>query len=29
MHALWQRHGLTGVGLEENGIERLAEEATV
>ena len=28
MRALWRRHGLTGVGLEEDGIERLAEEAT-
>ncbi len=28
MRVLWRRHGLTGAGLEENGIERLAEEAT-
>ena len=28
MRALWRRHGLTGVGVEEDGIERLAEEAT-
>src|SRR2546423_13063500 len=28
MRALWRRHGLTGAGLEEDGIERLAEEAT-
>jgi len=28
MRALWRRHGLTGVGVEENGIERLAEQAT-
>ena len=28
MRALWRRHGLTGVGLEEDGIERLAEEAS-
>ncbi len=27
MRALWRRHGLTGAGLEEDGIERLAEEA--
>jgi predicted metalloprotease with PDZ domain len=28
MRALWQRHGLTGAGVEEDGIERLAEAAT-
>jgi len=28
MRALWRRHGLIGVGVEEDGIERLAEEAT-
>jgi predicted metalloprotease with PDZ domain len=28
MRALWRRNGLTGIGLEEDGIERLAEEAT-
>jgi len=28
MRALWRRHGLTGTGVEEGGIERLAEEAT-
>jgi len=28
MRALWQRHGLTGVGVEEDGVERLAEEIT-
>jgi len=28
MRALWRRHGLTGAGLEEDGIEPLAEEAT-
>jgi len=28
MRALWRRHGLTGVGVEEDGIERLAGEAT-
>jgi len=28
MRALWRRYGLTGAGVEENGIERLAEEAT-
>src|SRR6266581_3331900 len=28
MRALWRRHGLTGVGVEEDGIERLAEQAT-
>ena len=27
MRALWRRHGLTGVGVEEDGIERLAEQA--
>ncbi|SDH84034.1 M61 family metallopeptidase [Propionivibrio dicarboxylicus] len=26
MRALWTRHGLTGVGVEEDGIRRLAEE---
>ena len=26
MRALWQRHGLTGVGVEEDGFERLADE---
>jgi predicted metalloprotease with PDZ domain len=28
MRALWRLHGLTGVGVEEDGIERLAGEAT-
>ncbi len=28
MRALWTRHGLTGVGVEEDGWERLAEEVT-
>jgi len=28
MRALWRRHGLTGVGVEEDGVERLAEEIT-
>jgi len=28
MRALWRQHGLSGVGIEEDGIERLAEEAT-
>jgi len=28
MRTLWRRHGLTGGGLEEDGIERLAEEVT-
>jgi predicted metalloprotease with PDZ domain len=28
MRALWRRHGMTRVGVEENGIERLAEEVT-
>jgi predicted metalloprotease with PDZ domain len=28
MRALWRRHGLTGVGVEEDGIERLVEEVT-
>jgi predicted metalloprotease with PDZ domain len=28
MRMLWRRHGITGVGVEEDGIERLAEEAT-
>src|SRR5437660_246913 len=28
MRALWRRHGITGVGLEEDAIERLAEAAT-
>jgi predicted metalloprotease with PDZ domain len=28
MLALWRRHGLTGEGVEEDGIERLAEEVT-
>jgi predicted metalloprotease with PDZ domain len=28
MRALWRRHGLSGAGLEEDGIERLAEEVT-
>jgi len=27
MRVLWRRHGLTGVGVEEDGIERLAEQA--
>lgn len=28
VRALWLRHGLTGIGVEEDGIERLAEEVT-
>lgn len=28
MRGLWRRHGLTGLGVEEDGIERLAEEVT-
>jgi predicted metalloprotease with PDZ domain len=28
MRALWQRHGRTGIGVDEDGIERLAEEVT-
>src|SRR6267143_4529457 len=28
MRALWKRHVLKGTGVEENGIERLAEEVT-
>jgi len=28
MRALWTDHGLTGIGVEEDGIERLAEEVT-
>jgi len=28
MRALWIGHGLTGIGVEEDGIERLAEEVT-
>jgi len=28
MRALWLRHGRAGVGVDEDGIERLAEEAT-
>jgi len=28
MRALWKRYGLKGVGVEENGVERLAEEVT-
>jgi predicted metalloprotease with PDZ domain len=28
MRALWTRHGLTGTGVEEDGVERLAEEVT-
>jgi len=28
MRALWRRHGITGEGVEEDGIERLAEEIT-
>jgi predicted metalloprotease with PDZ domain len=28
MRALWTGHGLTGIGVEEDGIERLAEEVT-
>jgi predicted metalloprotease with PDZ domain len=28
MRALWRRHGMTGKGVEEDGIERLAEEVT-
>jgi predicted metalloprotease with PDZ domain len=28
MRALWTRHGVTGIGVEEDGVERLAEEVT-
>jgi predicted metalloprotease with PDZ domain len=28
MRALWRSHGLTGAGVEEDGVERLVEEAT-
>jgi predicted metalloprotease with PDZ domain len=28
MRALWKRHGLTGIGVEEDGVERIAEEVT-
>ena len=28
MRALWRRHGLTGIGVEEDGVERLAEEVS-
>jgi len=28
MRALWARHGLTGAGVAEDGVERLAEEVT-
>jgi predicted metalloprotease with PDZ domain len=28
MRALWRRHGLTGIGVAEDGVERLAEEVT-
>jgi predicted metalloprotease with PDZ domain len=28
MRALWSRYGLTGIGVEEDGIERLAEKVT-
>ena len=28
MRALWRRHGMTGVGVEEDGVEVLAEEVT-
>lgn len=28
MRALWRRHGATGVGVPEDGVERLAEEVT-
>jgi predicted metalloprotease with PDZ domain len=28
MRALWRRHGRTGVGVPEDGVERLAEEVT-
>ncbi|HET7200462.1 MAG TPA: PDZ domain-containing protein, partial [Burkholderiales bacterium] len=28
VRALWLRHGLTGIGVEEDGIEHLAEEVT-
>jgi predicted metalloprotease with PDZ domain len=28
MRALWKRNGLTGTGVEEDGVERLAEELT-
>ena len=28
MRALWQRHGRTGIGVDEDGMERLAEEVT-
>ena len=28
MRALWRRHGIPGIGVEEDGVERLAEEVT-
>jgi predicted metalloprotease with PDZ domain len=28
MRVLWTRHGLAGIGVEEDGVERLAEEVT-
>jgi predicted metalloprotease with PDZ domain len=28
MRALWRQHGLTGTGVEEDGVERLADEVT-
>jgi predicted metalloprotease with PDZ domain len=28
MRALWRRHGMTGRGVEEDGVERVAEEVT-
>jgi predicted metalloprotease with PDZ domain len=28
MRALWRRHGLTGIGVEEDGVDRLAEEVS-
>ncbi|HET7765798.1 MAG TPA: PDZ domain-containing protein [Burkholderiales bacterium] len=28
MRGLWARHGLTGIGVEEDGVERLTEEIT-
>ena len=28
MRALWRRHGLSGIGVEEDGVERVAEEVT-
>ena len=28
MRALWKRYGLTGAGVEEDGVERVAEEVS-